>query len=51
MPMDNFTLTVLIADAFVIIAIVALMLLDKGSPAPVVMPPEPPKPVGKRSGR
>jgi len=48
--MDNFTLTVLIADAFVIIAIVVLILMDKGAPEPVVVA-EPAKPSGRRTGR
>jgi len=46
--MDNFTLTIIVGDILVIIALIALIVMDKGKPAvaPLV---EPVKPAGKRS--
>ena len=43
--MDNFTVAVLIGDALVVISLIVLILLDKGTPKPT----EAPKPAGKRS--
>jgi hypothetical protein len=49
--MDNFTIAVLVGDALVVISLIALMVLDKGTPAPVVAEPIKPtvKPSGKKS--
>ncbi len=42
--MDNFTLAVIVGDVLVVISLIALIVLDKGSPAPA----EPAKPAVRR---
>ena len=51
--MDNFTLAVLTGDVVVIVSLVALILMDKGTPVapPVIEIPKPVKPLGKPVGK
>jgi len=45
--MDNFTLTIIIGDILVTVALIALIVMDKRKPA--APPVEPVKPAGKRT--